>query len=226
MSSRRHLAVVVIGLAVPCGLVITLAGCFRLGVSGLLLVAFMATVAAAIAAAVSEHDPSAAVGRAGTAAIWTAAVLLLVAGVDALGGDVVAAVLAALAGAALVGRGALRALGGGSALRTGRTGTPRVGPARPAGVRDPQVRATLRDMAAPVSRVSTTELGREWLRTAAVLAGPLDPETHQSVLGRRSEALDELERRDPVGFSRWLAHESCPRSDPADFVRAPSSPEG
>jgi len=73
--------------------------------------------------------------------------------------------------------------------------------------------------------VSTAELGREWLRTTEAIAEPLDPDTHQSIVRRRSEALDELERRDPAGFSRWLADGSRSGSDPAEFVR-PLAPEG
>jgi hypothetical protein len=50
-----------------------------------------------------------------------------------------------------------------------------------------------------------------------VLAGRLDPAARQALVGRRQETLDELERRDPSGFGRWLA--AGPAADPADYVR-------
>jgi len=36
---------------------------------------------------------------------------------------------------------------------------------------------------------------------------------------RREEVLDELEVRDPGGFSRWLGGGPVPGSDPADYVQ-------
>ena len=38
-------------------------------------------------------------------------------------------------------------------------------------------------------------------------------------MARRQEALDELERRDPAGFARWLAAGPTLSSDPAGYVR-------
>ena len=69
----------------------------------------------------------------------------------------------------------------------------------------------------PVSALPTEVLGREWLRTTAALSGRLDPAARQTIVRRREETLDELERRDPGGFARWLA--AGPGSDPAQFVR-------
>jgi len=71
----------------------------------------------------------------------------------------------------------------------------------------------------PVSLSSTRALGGEWVHSTAALAGRLDPAVRQDVVRRRAEALDELERRDPVGFARWLTSARGLRSDPADFVR-------
>jgi hypothetical protein len=70
-----------------------------------------------------------------------------------------------------------------------------------------------------VTALSTAALGREWIRTTAALAGGLDPAMRRSIVARRVETLDELERRDPDGFSRWIAGGPQPGSDPADFVR-------
>jgi hypothetical protein len=70
-----------------------------------------------------------------------------------------------------------------------------------------------------VTALSTAALGREWIRTTAALAGGLDPAMRRSIVARRVETLDELERRDPDGFGRWIAGGPEPASDPADFVR-------
>jgi hypothetical protein len=47
----------------------------------------------------------------------------------------------------------------------------------------------------------------------------LEPAARQEIVRRRAEALDELERRAPSGFARWLTAERGLCSDPADFVR-------
>jgi hypothetical protein len=70
----------------------------------------------------------------------------------------------------------------------------------------------------PVRALTTAELGQEWTRTTAVLAGRLDAAARQALVARREEALDELERRDPAGFARWLAAGPGLESDPAGFV--------
>ena len=78
-----------------------------------------------------------------------------------------------------------------------------------------------------VTQLSTRALGREWVRTTAALAGRLEPVVRASLVRRREDALDELERRDPVGFARWLAGGPEPGSDPADWLHSDSagSPE-
>jgi hypothetical protein len=39
-----------------------------------------------------------------------------------------------------------------------------------------------------------------------------------ALVDRRLQALDELERRDPAGFARWLADGATVDSDPARYV--------
>ena len=73
--------------------------------------------------------------------------------------------------------------------------------------------------AAPVTALSTAALGQEWLRTTAALAGGLDAIARRAVVERRGATLDELERRDPRGFVRWIAEGPLPGSDPAEYVR-------
>jgi hypothetical protein len=71
----------------------------------------------------------------------------------------------------------------------------------------------------PVAGLSTTALGREWLRTTAALSGRLAPAARRRIVDRREATLDELERRDPAGFERWMAGGPAPGSDPAEYVR-------
>ena len=73
--------------------------------------------------------------------------------------------------------------------------------------------------AGPVTGLSTDALGREWLRTTAALAGRLDAPARRAVVERREATLDELERRDPEGFERWLSGGPAPGSDPSEYVR-------
>ena len=71
----------------------------------------------------------------------------------------------------------------------------------------------------PVSTLSTEALGREWVRTTTALAGPLDAGTREAIVVRRQQTLDELERRDPDGFARWLSGVPLPGSDPSGDLR-------
>jgi hypothetical protein len=58
----------------------------------------------------------------------------------------------------------------------------------------------------PAAGMLVAGLSREWRRTAAVLdAAAVDPVESAQVVRRRGEVLDELERRDPAGFARWVA---------------------
>jgi hypothetical protein len=74
-----------------------------------------------------------------------------------------------------------------------------------------------------VRALTVEELGREWLRTSAALASTRAPLARQALVDRRQEALDELERRDPAGFARWLAEAATVDSDPARYVTGDSA---
>jgi hypothetical protein len=71
----------------------------------------------------------------------------------------------------------------------------------------------------PVSLLPTIALGREWSRTSAALRSRPEPATWQAFVRRRQDVLGELERRDPVGFARWLRTAPDGDNDPAGFVR-------
>jgi len=70
----------------------------------------------------------------------------------------------------------------------------------------------------PVRILSSRSLGEEWLRTTAVMDASPEPSTREAVAARRASVLDELERRDPEGFARWLAQDTHGASNPAEFL--------
>jgi len=199
-------------LAVLGGLGLEPAGRVAVGVAGLL--------AAAIAVGVTRDLPRAdrrpATESAVQAAAWTVGGLLLLAGVAALVGGVMAVLL----GAAAVG----------TWLVVRATRPPARPAATPAPVSWPWTGTEVLLLPVPpgtpvragdasrLPTLSTTELGREWVRTTAALGGRLSPVERQALVRRREETLDELERRDPVGFARWLADGPAVGTDPADYV--------
>lgn len=77
---------------------------------------------------------------------------------------------------------------------------------------------SVRAVLPPVRFLSSRSLGEEWLRTTALLDASPEPSTRDAVAARRRSVLDELERRDPAGFARWLAHGTDRGSNPAEFV--------
>jgi hypothetical protein len=125
-----------------------------------------------------------------------------------------------VSGLAIVTAGAVRLLKTRRARHAGR-GVPGLTPVTGDGDPAPVLPAALLSRAQhPVSLLSTAVLGTEWLRTTAALACPLEPAARQAIIRHRQETLDELERRDPAGFARWLGAGAATDSDPATFVRA------
>jgi hypothetical protein len=213
---RRSL--LAIGLLVA-GIVLIIGGLALRG-PGLVAVFVIGGVAAALAAgAVRESGQRdgrrSVVEVAGQAAACTIGGVLLIAGISALAGGVVAALVAGatiIAGAAVGGRRMIAR----SAGVAGPAGSAIEGSAAPAS--PPRPPAAARALP-PVSGLPTWALGREWVRTTNALAGRLQPAAREAVVRRRQETLDELERRDPLGFARWLAAGPVPGSDPAQYVR-------
>jgi hypothetical protein len=190
-------------LVLAGGLVLRGPGLTAVVVAGL----FAACLCAAIARESSREGPRSTVGAAAQGAAWTVAVLLALAGTAGLAGSVMAVLIA---GAALMGGAAYWIVRAARAER-------RAGAPAPQVVGDPVDRPA--QLLRPVPAMSTRALGQEWVRTSEVLAGRLDPAARAALVLRRQEVLDELERRDPAGFSRWLLGGPVPGSDPADFVR-------
>jgi hypothetical protein len=214
VSIRRAVSRVLIGGALLSAGSLAVVGGLALGGQGLVGAGLAATLAGCTAAGIAREAPERSRGSALEAAVraagWAAGVVLVVAGLSTAAGGVVAVVvvLTALTAVALRwGRKQRRptTAGGGTAQLVRLP----EGPPRPGPVGDSRMR--------PVAALSTRALGEEWLRTTAALAGRLSPAARASLVGRREEALDELERRDPDGFARWLV--AGPAGDPADFVR-------
>lgn len=209
-------------LAVVGGLSLRAPGLVAVGLAG----ALAACVAAGIARESSRPDRRSTIEAAVQAAGSAVGGLLVLVGIATLAGAV-AAVL--VGGAALAGW-LVRVV-----LRDRSSGPDAAAPSVPpswTGEPVPGLRAvppeptdrTVSDavaggLPAPVWMLTTPALGQEWLSTTAALAGRLEPAARQSLVGRRAETLDELERRDPDGFARWLAVGPARGSDPSDYVR-------
>ena len=231
MSDRGLPARLLVGLAALTASAVAVVGGLALRPPGLLAVGLAAVVTACLAGGVARESGAEtgapADGRTPLEAAWrtgvaTIGVLLFLSGTAVLGGPV----LTVLAGAVLAvgGLGLWLLHAGRPPRRNADLAAPSSGPAAPsaaprpvAGARPAESGATV-TFSPPVATLSTAALGREWLSTSTALAGRLEPTTRQSIVRRRQDALDELERRDPEGFARWLA-DGALGSDPAGYLR-------
>ena len=206
MPVRALLARSALALLVLLGAALAAVGGVSLGGSGLVAVVLVAVVAACLGAGIvreggdSPRPRQAAVDAAWRTAVGTVAVLLLLSGSIMVAGGAVTFLLAACALGALLVRWALRSA--------------RSHPTAPAATVVPLTGAASRE----VRGMSVEALGREWLRTSAALAQAGEAVARQALVELRREALDELERRDPAGFARWLAEGATVDSDPARYV--------
>jgi hypothetical protein len=231
VSDRGLPARLLLGLAALTATAVAVVGGLALRPPGLLAVGLASVVTACLAGGVareSANEPGAAVGRNPLDAAWragaaTIGLLLFLSGTAALGGPV----LTVLAGAVLaVGGLGLWLLHAGRPPRRNATmvtpppapagGTTPAPPRPVTGARPAETVGTVTYLP-PVATLPTAALGREWLSTTTALAGRLHPAARQSIVRRRQETLDELERRDPDGFARWLAEGSLD-SDPARYL--------
>jgi len=75
---------------------------------------------------------------------------------------------------------------------------------------------------APVSTLTDEELCQAWrasFRTLEQLLVASDTARQAQLISRRQQYLDELERRHPNGFARWLASGARPAGDPSRFLQ-------
>ena len=202
MSTRGPLPRLLSWMGAVVGGGLAVVGGLALRPPGLVTVGLTALVAACLAAGVvreSRPGRQAVVDAAWKAGVATVAVLLVLSGTAVLGGAVLTLLVAGVAAGTWT---VLRL------VRGSRSGSPSVATAdRPAVVLP------------PVSSLSTEALGREWATTTTALAGPLDAGTREAIVVRRQQTLDELERRDPDGFARWLSGVPMPGSDPSGDLR-------
>jgi hypothetical protein len=205
MSTRGLLPRLLLGLGAVVGAALAVVGGLALRPPGLVAVGLAAVVSACLAAGVArESRPGkvAVVDAAWKAGVATVAVLLVLSGTAVLGG----AVLTLLVAGAAAGTWTVVWLVRSS---RGAAGSPcAVAPARRPASPLP-----------PVSSLSTGDLGREWVRTTTALNGPLDARTREAIVVRRQQTLDELERRDPDGFARWLSGVPLAGSDPSGDLK-------
>ena len=68
--------------------------------------------------------------------------------------------------------------------------------------------------------VSTAELRAAWQRSYWLLRDLPSADDRCTVVGIRQGLLDELERRDPIGFGKWLQTDPRAGSDPGRYLTA------
>jgi hypothetical protein len=66
--------------------------------------------------------------------------------------------------------------------------------------------------------LSNAQLAREWHASYAALAMARDPGSLELIYALRRRQLDEIERRAPGGFHRWISSGSWVRGDSAPFL--------
>jgi hypothetical protein len=218
---------VLLGGALVGGGALAVVGGLAVRGDGLVAVGLAATLAACTAAGIAREAPATTRGSAAEAAVWAAGgpagVLLVVVGLSAVAGGVAAGVAVGIAFVAV----AIRLIRGRRPRSAPGAATTPQRPVTGEVVRLPVTQHPARREASagaghllpPVSTLTTRALGDEWVRTTAELAGWLSPAARASLVSRREEVLDELERRDPDGFGLWLAAGPAGGSDPAEFVR-------
>lgn len=72
------------------------------------------------------------------------------------------------------------------------------------------------------SRLSLQQLCAQWRTSTEELDKTIRVARASRLAGVRASLLDEIERRDPAGFQRWVSADPF-RSDPADYVRCDDS---
>lgn len=202
MSTRGPLPRLLLWSGAVVGAGLAVVGGLALRPPGVVAVGLAAAVSACLAAGVARESRSgkiAVVDAAWKAGAATVAVLLVLSGTAVLGG----AVLTLLVAGVTAGTATVVWL-----VRGSRTAGAFAAPS-------PQPSSPL----PPVAALSTGDLGREWVRTTAALGGPLDARTREAIVIRRQQTLDELERRDPDGFARWIAGLPLAGSDPSGDLK-------
>ncbi len=69
-----------------------------------------------------------------------------------------------------------------------------------------------------LAQLSNAQLAREWHASYTALARARDPGSLEMICTLRRRQLDEIERRAPGGFHRWISSGSWVRGDSAPFL--------
>lgn len=184
--------------------------------SGALVAIVIATTTAGVAVTAQVHEAgprdaaaprhgsrvSAAVRAGTTAAVKTAGALLVAAGIVGLLGTTSAYVILPLLAAA-----GLRAWWRHDSDRRNLA-------AGPVALPPPVVAAPRIDPAA----MSVPQLCRAWDRSCWLLREMPAGSARITMVGSREHLLDELERRDPAGFHRWIHSGASARNDPGRYL--------
>ena len=203
MSTRGPLPRLLLWTGAVAGAGLAVVGGLALRPPGLVAVGLAAVVSACLAAGVARESRAgqqAVVDAAWKAGAATVAVLLVLSGTAVLGGAVLTLVVAGGAVGTWIVVWLVRS-------------SPRTSLSAVAGTGRPAVPLP------PVSALSTEALGQEWVRTTTALSGLLDARTREAIVLRRQQTLDELERRDPDGFARWLSGLPLAGSDPSGDLK-------
>jgi hypothetical protein len=83
--------------------------------------------------------------------------------------------------------------------------------------RPPAEQAVVEDRPA-LGNLSNAQLAREWHASYTALAMARDPRSLEMICGLRRRQLDEIERRAPGGFQRWIESGTWVRGDSAPFL--------
>lgn len=100
---------------------------------------------------------------------------------------------------------------------------------RPAGASGPDphdvlAAVTLPASSVPVADLATEELCAAWRRSYFQLLLATDAAARRQVAQRRQEYLDEIDRRDRLGFLRWLGSGAEAGGDPGPYLTTGSKP--
>ena len=227
MSSRGLLARCLACAALLVVGVVALVGGLSLRPAGLLAVGLAAVVTGALAAGIaresSDDDLRATLEATWQTAAGTVGVLLVLSGVAAIAGALVTTLVGAVAGVAGLAFWMLRTSPAAKPSPSAAAAPP-VRPS-PAPAARPTVVVTGNvaggaTPATPLAGLRIEALAQEWTSTSAALGLTLDPRSRAAIVRRREAVLDELERRDPAGFARWLAAGPLSVTDPARYLRA------
>jgi hypothetical protein len=218
-TSRRIVLVMVGTLA--------LSGLLRLGPAVVMLGMLAASLTATARLAwVWKRDGQTKTGWAAWSAAWRPATLgflgvLVLNGLHALFGSAALPIGVAAAITALVAFVVLRqapdASGGNAAEDP--ASTPRMPTAVSASDKPPSpVRRPDADAAPPMPALPTPALCWEWRRSYLAVTRASKPDELTRIVALRAAYLDELERRDPTGFRRWLDSGARAASDPGRYL--------